>query len=40
MEYQKACDLTLANSLDLELVYKDRNVEFYIQEGVKAGVVR
>jgi hypothetical protein len=40
MEYQKACDLTLAEGLDLELVYEDQNAEFFINKGVKAGVAR
>ncbi|RYO92895.1 hypothetical protein DL766_009127 [Monosporascus sp. MC13-8B] len=40
MEYQKACDLTLAEGLDLELVYEDQNAEFFITNGVKSGVAR
>ena len=40
MEYQKACDLTLAEGLDLELVYEDQNAEFFITKGVKSGVAR
>jgi hypothetical protein len=39
MEYQKACNLTLAEGLDHELVYEDQNAEFYIK-GVKSGVAR
>jgi len=35
MEYQKACDFTLAEGLDLEFVYEDQNAEFYIKKGVK-----
>ncbi|XTI88347.1 hypothetical protein V2W45_1468721 [Cenococcum geophilum] len=37
---QKACNLTLAEGLDLELVYKDRNSEFYIKKAVKSSVAR
>ena len=40
MEYQKACNVTLAEGLDLELVYEDQNAEFYIKKGVKSGVAR
>jgi hypothetical protein len=40
MEYQKACELTLAKGLDLELVYEDQNAEFYIKKGVKSGVAQ
>lgn len=40
MEYQKARDLTLAEGLDLELVWEDQHVEFFIQKGVKSGVAR
>lgn len=40
MEYKKACDLTLADGLDLELVYEDQDAEFYVKKGVKSGVAR
>ena len=40
MEYQKAGDLTLAEGLDLELVYEDQDAELYIKKGVKSGVAR
>ncbi|KAF4534642.1 uncharacterized protein LTHEOB_12920 [Lasiodiplodia theobromae] len=40
MEYQKACDLTLAEGLDLELVWEDQHADFYIQKGIKSGVAR
>ncbi len=40
LDYQKAGDLTLAEGLDLELVYEDQNADFYIQKGVKSGVAR
>ncbi len=40
MEYQNACNLTLAEGLDLELVYEDQDAEFYVAKGVKSGVAR
>jgi hypothetical protein len=40
MEYWKACDLTLADGLDLEQVYKDQDAAFYIDSGVKRGIAR
>ena len=40
MEYKKACDLTLANGLDLELVYEDQDAEFYVKKGVKCSVAQ
>ena len=39
-EYHKACDATLAECLDLELVYKNRNPAFYMEMGVKSGVAQ
>jgi hypothetical protein len=38
--YQKACDATLQDMLDLEQVFVDQDVEFYTQKGVKRGVAR
>ena len=40
LEYWKACDLTLADGLDLEQVYKDQDATFYIDSGVKRGIAR
>jgi hypothetical protein len=40
IEYRKACDLTLADGLDLEQVYKDQDAGFYIENGVKRGIAR
>lgn len=40
MEYWKACDLILADGLDLEQVYKDQSAAFYIDNGVKRGIAR
>lgn len=40
IEYHKACALTLADELDLELVFEDQNAEFYIKKGVKNGIAR
>lgn len=39
-EYQKACAITLAEGLDLELVHEDQDAEIYIKKGVKSGVAR
>lgn len=40
MAYWKACDLTLADGLDLEQVFKDQDAAFYIDNGVKRGIAR
>ncbi|KAJ9130191.1 hypothetical protein NKR23_g12307 [Pleurostoma richardsiae] len=40
MEYQKACAITLAEGLDLELVHEDQDADLYIKNGVKKGVAR
>lgn len=40
MEYWKACDLTLADGLDLEQVFKDQDAAFYIDNGIKRGITR
>lgn len=39
-EYQKACDLTLDDGLDLEQVYEDQDAQFYVDKGVKRGIAR
>jgi hypothetical protein len=39
-EFQKACDVSLDDGLDLEQVYEDQDPEFFIQSGVKRGVAR
>jgi hypothetical protein len=39
-EYQKACDVALADCLDLEQIYQDRDLDFFIERGVKRGVAR
>lgn len=39
-EYWKACDLTLADGLDLEQVYKDQDAAFYMDNEVKRGIAR
>jgi hypothetical protein len=39
-EFRKACDVSLADGLDLEQVYEDQDPEFFIQSGVKRGVAR
>jgi hypothetical protein len=40
LEYQKACDATLRDGLDLEQVFEDQDTDFFIQSGVKRGVAR
>ncbi|KAJ6203509.1 hypothetical protein PSV09DRAFT_2173919, partial [Bipolaris maydis] len=40
MEYQKACDITLQEMLDLEQLHEDQDYDFFIQNGVKRGVAR
>lgn len=40
LEYQKACDATLHDGLDLEQVFEDQDADFFIQSGVKRGVAR
>lgn len=40
LEYQKACDATLRDGLDLEQVYEDQDADFFIKSGVKRGVAR
>jgi hypothetical protein len=39
-EFQKACDVALADGLDLEQIYKDQDPSFFIDKGVKIGVAR
>ncbi|KJF60892.1 uncharacterized protein CIMG_13306 [Coccidioides immitis RS] len=39
-DFQKACDVALANGLDLEQVYKYQDPEFFIEHGVKIGISR
>ena len=39
-EYQKACEVTLQDGLDLEQVYEDQDPGFFVQSGVKRGVAR
>lgn len=33
-QFQLACDVTLANGLDLEQIHEDQNPEFFVQEGI------
>ncbi|CAN9415616.1 unnamed protein product [Alternaria alternata] len=40
LEYQKACNVTLQDGLDLEQVFEDQDADFFIQSGVKRGVAR
>lgn len=40
LEFQKARDLTLAEGLDLELLYEDHEHQFLVEKGVKRGIAR
>lgn len=40
VKYQKACNATLEDMLNLEQVFVDQDVNFYIQKGVKRGIAR
>ncbi|TVY71304.1 hypothetical protein LSUE1_G004473 [Lachnellula suecica] len=40
VEFQKACDVTLADGLDLEQVHDDQDPDFFIDKGVKRGIAR
>ncbi|CAI7638513.1 unnamed protein product [Penicillium pancosmium] len=40
-QFQLACDVTLANGLDLEQIHEDQNPEsFLVQEGIAVGIAR
>ncbi|CAG7997438.1 unnamed protein product [Penicillium salamii] len=36
----KACDVTLANSLDLEQIHEDHDAGFFIEKKVAVGIAR
>jgi hypothetical protein len=40
LEFQKACDVILADGLDLEQLHEDQNFDFFIGKGVKRGIAR
>lgn len=40
LEFQKARDLTLAEGLDLEQLYKEHEHQFLVEKGVKRGIAR
>ncbi|KAM0362010.1 hypothetical protein ACHAO7_011439 [Fusarium culmorum] len=40
MEYKKACDLTLAEGLDLDQVRLDQDAQFFVDKGVKKGIAK
>lgn len=40
LEFQKASDITLVDSLDLEQLHKDQDFDFFIGKGVKRGITR
>jgi hypothetical protein len=39
-EFQKACDVALANGLDLEQIHEDQDPSFFTDKGVMIGVAR
>lgn len=39
-DIKKACDVALANCLDLMQIYEDQDPGFFVTEGVKVGVAR
>ena len=38
--FQKACDLTLADGLNLEQIREDQDPDLFIEKGVKRGIAR
>ena len=40
IEYQKVYQITLAEGLDLELIYKEQNAQFYINKGIKIRITQ
>ena len=40
VEFRKACDVTLADGLDLEQVHEDQDPDFFIDKGIKRGIAR
>jgi hypothetical protein len=39
-DFRKACEVTLAHHLDLELALEDQDPNFFIEHGVKRGTAR
>jgi hypothetical protein len=39
-QFRQACDVTLANGLDLEQIHEDHDAGFYIEKGVAVGITR
>lgn len=39
-EFRKACEIALADGLDLEQVYEDQDPDFFVRRGVKRGIAR
>jgi hypothetical protein len=39
-EFQKACDMALADGLDLELLHADQDSQFFSNKGIKRGIAR
>ncbi|KAG4427671.1 hypothetical protein IFR05_016848 [Cadophora sp. M221] len=40
VEFQKACDMTLADGLDLEQIHEDQDPDYFIKNGIKRGIAR
>lgn len=40
MEYEKACDFTLEEGLDLEQICLDQDAQFFIDKGVRKGIAK
>ncbi|KAJ5888514.1 hypothetical protein N7495_008555 [Penicillium taxi] len=39
-EFRHACEIALANGLDLEQIHEDKNPSFFTSEGIKIGIAR
>lgn len=39
-QFRGACDVALANGLDLQLMYEDQNPSFFIDKGIVVGIAR
>jgi hypothetical protein len=38
--FRQACDITLSDGFELEHIYKDQNLEFFVGKGIKPGIAR
>jgi hypothetical protein len=39
-QFRQACDIALANGFDLQLIYKDQDPSFFIDQGIMVGIAR